>query len=173
MLLEDIVIPDLEKFVRQAVEECGYDIPMPALGKHSKAIMEYAVEVVEKYKNNNSALGAGMATSYQCGLIRLAGSSRIHKPTKIRPSSWWQSRQRDDVEVYRFQYWPLVAKMYKEDEILGKYPRPEIQRIAIGLRHALDYIMSLVKYAENKHGVHDKYEQTIAKAALKALGIPV
>ena len=172
MLLEDIVIPDLEKFVRQAVEECGYEIPMPKLGKHSKAIMEYAIEVVKKYKNDNSALSVGMATSYQCGLIRLAGSSRLHKPTKIRPSSWWHSRHRDGVENYRFHRWPLVADMYKEDETKGVYPRPEVQRIAERLRHALDYIMALVQYVENPHGTFDKYTQTIAKAALKALGIP-
>jgi hypothetical protein len=173
MLLEDIVIPDLEKFVRQAVEECGYDIPLPKLGKHSKEIMEYAIKVVKKYKNNNSALGSGMATSYQSGLIRLHGGARLHKPTKIRPSSWWFSKHRDSVEIYGFQHWPLVAEMYKEDETLGKYPRPEIQRIAERLRHAIDYTMSLVQYAENRFEAHDKYEQTIAKAALKALGISV
>lgn len=171
MLLEELSF-DAEKLVRDAVLECGYNTPMPKLGKHGKEIMEFAIDFMKKHKDDVEAAGfTGLSLVNNLSMFskKATGLGNQHH------SGFWgtASSVRHYLEKYGFAKFPPVAADYEEDRVADVYPRRSIRDVALRIRHAVDYLRLL--YAYTGHGrLHrqvGEYEQAIARATLKKLGI--
>lgn len=160
MLLEDI-IPNREKLLRTAGEEVGYDLPLPKL-KWPDAVLDEAIRLVNEFPTAVSA--------YSTQLNMLGSGHKVWPTGKHKPSEFWKSGVRKTLELYDFQLLEPIKDRWQAASYAGITPGIDIRRMAMDLRHAIDYIL-LLKTVLRHTEHHDDYKQAVAKATLKKLGV--